>query len=91
MLPSRMLLYFIIILLILIYCCDAQNEIRNAVKTKTNRKINEGKKKIQRGKQKARKVKKIVREPFDRAGAKINRKYQNTRKKIEAIENIIQS
>lgn len=91
MLSSRILFYFVVILLMLSYCCQAQNEIRNAVKTKTNRKIKEGQKKIQRGKQAVRKVKKVVREPFDRTGAKITRKYQTARRKIQAIEEIIQS
>jgi iron-sulfur cluster repair protein YtfE (RIC family) len=91
MLPSRFLLYSVIILLILSYCCEAQNEIRNAVKTKTNRKINEGKKKIQRGKQAVRRVKDQAKAPFNQAGEKIDRKYQNTRRKIHAIEDVIKS
>ncbi len=91
MLPSRILLCFVIIFLILSYCCDAQNEIRNAVKAKTNRKINDGKRKIQRGKQAVRRVKDQAKAPFRQVGTKINRKYENTRRKINAIEDVIHS
>lgn len=59
---------------------EGQNEIRNAVKAKTNRKIKEGKQAIRRAKK-----------PFKKVGAKIRGKYQNTRRKINAIEDIIQS
>jgi hypothetical protein len=48
MLPTRILLYLVIILLIISYCCEAQNEIRNAVKAKANRKIKEGKRKFKK-------------------------------------------
>ncbi|CAF0883200.1 unnamed protein product [Rotaria sordida] len=61
-----------------------QNEIRNAVKTKTNRKINEGK-------QDARYVKDKTRETIDRTDAKINRKQKSARRKMHAIKNIINS
>jgi len=91
MLPTRMLLYFVIILLIISYYCEAQNEIRNAVKAKANRKIKEGNKKIETGKQAVRNVKNRARAPNDRTNAKINKKYQNTRRKIHAIEDVIQS
>jgi iron-sulfur cluster repair protein YtfE (RIC family) len=91
MLLSRILLYFLIIILLISYCCEAQQEIRKAVRAKTNRKIKEGKKKIHQGQQAVQRVKNQAKAPFDRAGAKINGKYQNTRRKIEAIENIIQS
>ncbi|CAF3708556.1 unnamed protein product [Rotaria sordida] len=62
----------------------SQNEIRNAVKTKTNRKINEGK-------QDARYVKDKTRETIDRTDAKINRKQKSARRKMHAIKNIINS
>ncbi len=79
-----MLLYFIIILLIISYCCEAQNEIHTAVKAKTKRKL-------QKGKQAFRYVENRARAPIDRTNKNINRKYQNTRRKIQATEGIIQS
>jgi hypothetical protein len=79
-----MLLYFIIILLIISYCCEVQNEIRNAVKAKTKRKL-------QKGKQAFRNVKNRARAPIHRTNKNINRKYQKTRRKFQAIEDIIQS
>jgi hypothetical protein len=91
MLPTRMIIYFIIILLIISYCCEAQHEFRNAAKAKANRKVNEANRKIQRGKEAVRNVKNQARAPFDRAGANINQKYENTRRKIEQIEQVIRS
>ncbi|UJR20325.1 hypothetical protein I4U23_023456 [Adineta vaga] len=84
MLISRLVICFIVIFLLVSYCCDAQQEIRKAVRAKKNRKIKEGKQAIQR-------VKNQVRAPLDRAGAKINKKYQNTRRKVQQIEDIINS
>ena len=84
MLFKHFFLALIVFLLIFSYISEGQNEIRNAVKAKTNRKIKEGKKTIQRGKQ-------TIRRPFKKAGAKIRGKYRNTRRKIQAIEEIIQS
>lgn len=87
MLFKHIFLVLIVLLLIFSYVSEGQNEIRNAVKAKTNRKIKEGKKVVQRGKQTIRRAK----TPFKKAGAKIRGKYQNTRRKIQAIEEIIQS
>jgi F0F1-type ATP synthase membrane subunit b/b' len=91
MLSTRILLCFLIILLIMSYCCECQEEIRKAIRAKKNRKIKEGKQKIQRGKQAARRVKNQAKVPIDRATAKVNKKYQNARRKTQAIENIINS
>ncbi|CAF1142174.1 unnamed protein product [Rotaria sordida] len=84
MFSSRIILFILIILLLLNCYCQGQNEIRNAVKTKTNRKINEGK-------QDARYVKDKTRETIDRTDAKINRKQKSARRKMHAIKNIINS
>lgn len=91
MLFKHFIIGLILILLILSYYCEGQNEIRNAVKAKTNRKINESKQSIQRGKQAIRRAKNRAKAPFKQAGAKIGKKYHNTRRKIHAIGDIIQS
>ncbi|UJR20326.1 hypothetical protein I4U23_023457 [Adineta vaga] len=91
MLLSRLLFCLVLIVVLLSYCSEAQNEIRNAVRAKTDRKINDGKRKVQRGKQAVETVKNQARQPFDRAGAKVNKKYQNTRRKVHQIENVIKS
>lgn len=91
MLLSRLLFHFLIILLLISYCCEGQQEIRKAIQAKKNRKIKEGKQKIQRGKQVVQHAKNQAKAPFDRAGTKINQKYQNTRRKINAIEDVIKS
>ena len=91
MLLSRLLFCLVIMVLLLSYSCEAQQEIRKAMRAKTDRKIKEGKRKIQRGQQAVETVKNQARQPFDRAGAKINRKYENTRRKVHQIENVIKS
>ncbi len=84
MLFLRVTLCLMLILLLLNSYCECQNEIRNAVKTKTNRKINKGKQGVQHVKDKTRGT-------IDRADAKINRKNQNAKRKINAINQIIKS
>ncbi|CAF1629661.1 unnamed protein product [Adineta ricciae] len=91
MLLSRLLFCLVIIVLLLSYCCEAQQEIRKAMRAKTDRKIKEGKRKIQRGQQAVETVKNQARQPFARANTKINRKYENTRRKVHQIENVIKS
>jgi hypothetical protein len=84
MLFSRFILYFCLIYLLLNNFCECQNEIRNAVKVKTNRKIKQGKEKVQHVKNKSRST-------IDRTNTKINRKQENTKRKINAIGNVIKS
>jgi thioredoxin-related protein len=84
MLPSRFLFCFLLILFLFNFGCEGQNEIRNAVKAKTNRKVN-------KGKQNVRFVKDKTRGSFDRADAKINRKQQNAKRKMNAIKTDINS
>ena len=91
MLFKQFFIGLVILLLILSYCCEGQNEIRNAVRAKTNRKFNEGKQSIARGKQTIRRAKNRAKAPFKHVGTKIQKKYRNTRRKIQAIENVIQS
>lgn len=91
MLLSRIFIYILTLLFLINYRCEAQHEIRNAIKNKTNRKINEGKTNIQRGKQTIQDIKNQVKKPLDRTNTKINKKYQNTRRKMHQIENIIKS
>jgi hypothetical protein len=54
------------------------------VKVKTNRKINQGKENVQHVKNKSRSA-------IDRTNTKINRKQENTKRKINAIGNVIKS
>ncbi len=84
MLLSRIILCLLCLLLLLNCYCEGQNEIRNAVKAKKNRKIKEGKQIIQP-------VRDRTRGAIDRTDAKINKKYQNTKRKSNAIKNIINS
>lgn len=84
MLLSRLILCLLLILLLLNCYCEGQNEFRNAVKTKKNRKINEAK-------QNTKYVRDKTRGTIDRTDAKINRKTQNARRKTHAIKNIIKS
>lgn len=91
MLSSRIFIYLLIISLILSYCCEAQQEIRKAIKAKKNRKVKETKGKIQKGKQAAQHVKDEAAAPFRQAGQKVNTKYRNTQRKINAIGDVIKS
>ena len=91
MLTSRMILYFLIILLILSYCCESQNEIRKAVRAKYYRKMHEGKAKFHRGRKTFRRAKHRAKAPFNRVYAKTNRKYQNAKRKMQAMAHIINS
>jgi hypothetical protein len=84
MLLLRVTLCLMLILLLLNSYCECQQEIRNAIKTKTNRKINKGKQGVQHVKDKTRGT-------IDRADAKINQKNQNAKRKINAINQIIKS
>ncbi|CAF1430913.1 unnamed protein product [Didymodactylos carnosus] len=85
MLASRIILCSLLISLLLVnYRCEAQGEIRQAVRDKTNRKINEGK-------QDVRYVKNRARAPVDRANAGINRKTQNTKRKMKQIKQVMDS
>jgi hypothetical protein len=84
MLPSRIILYLLLILLLMNYYCEGQNEIRKAVKAKANRKADKGKENV-------RHVKDKTRGAVDRTDAKINRKHQNTKRKMNAIKHVIKS
>ncbi|CAF0898061.1 unnamed protein product [Rotaria sordida] len=73
------------------YCCEAQHEIRKAVRAKKNRKIHEGRKKIARGRKTVRYVKNQAKAPFYYGADKAHRKYQKTKRKMNAIGHIIRS
>jgi cellobiose-specific phosphotransferase system component IIA len=91
MLTSRIILYLLIILLIISYYCEAQQEIRKAIKAKKNRKVKAANKKIKQANQAIEHVKDEAKAPFVQAGAKINQKYENTRRKGHAIKEVIKS
>ncbi|CAF1131258.1 unnamed protein product [Adineta steineri] len=84
MLSSRLICYFLLILVLLNYCCYGQHEIRNAVKHKANRKVN-------KGKQDVRFVKDKTHGAIQRTDAKINRKQQNAKRKAHQIKTVINS
>ncbi|CAF1044117.1 unnamed protein product [Adineta steineri] len=84
MFSLRVILCLLSIFLLLNCYCQGQHEIRNAVRTKTNRKMNEGKQSIHRVKDKTRGT-------IDRTDAKINRKHRNAKRKMHAIKNVINS
>ncbi len=84
MFVSRIILYFMLIFLLMNSYCSCQHEIRKAVQTKTNRKVNEGRENVQYVKDKAR-------ESIDRTNAKIDQKKQNAIRKTNAIKDVINS
>ena len=91
MLTTRLIFCLLIIVSILTFCCLGQNEIRNAVKTKVNRKYKEGEQRIEEMKDDARRVKQQVTAPFQQAGQKVRKKYRNSRRKITQIKQVINS
>ena len=91
MLTSRWIIYFILMLLLLNSFSFGQQEIRKAITAKKNRKVGEVKTKVERGKQHVHNATNQIRAPFDQANARVNQKFQNTRRKIQAIETIIKS
>ncbi len=84
MLSSRLICYLFLILFLLTCYCECQHEFRNAVKTKTNRKINKGKQNI-------RYVKDKTHGAIQRTDQKINQKHQNAKRKMHGIKNVINS
>ena len=84
MFGSRIILYLLLMVLLMNYCCSCQHEIRKAVKDKTNRKINEGQENVQYFKDKTR-------GSIDKTNDKINQKQQNAKRKTNAIKDVINS
>jgi hypothetical protein len=72
------------LILLLLNNSLCQNEIRNAVKTKYNRKTHAGKQVIHN-------VQDKTRGSINRANTKIKRKQQNAKRKINAINQVIKS
>lgn len=91
MFTSRWTFYFILIILFINCFTFGQQEIRQAIKAKKNRKFNETKTKIEHGKQHVHDATNQIRAPINRVNNNVQNKYKNTRRKIQAIENIIKS
>ena len=93
MLLSRWFVFIalLLVLLLLSETSDGQQEFRQAFRAKKNRKVQQGKKKIEGAQQRLEDGKNVIKQPIQRVTGKVTQKIKKSKKKIQAIEQIIKS